>query len=80
MFRVVSEEECEEGTKGSLSDEEMFEPYAEKRLVKNDFYTDLSGKKLEELKGIFVLLKGWDDESRWSSSVKICSYKDDTGQ
>uniref|UniRef100_A0A3P9H419 Zinc finger protein 276 n=1 Tax=Oryzias latipes TaxID=8090 RepID=A0A3P9H419_ORYLA len=29
--RVVSEEECEEGTKGSLSDEEMFEPYAEKR-------------------------------------------------
>ncbi|XP_024138364.1 zinc finger protein 276 [Oryzias melastigma] len=29
--RLVSEEELEEGPKGSLSDEEMFEPFAEKR-------------------------------------------------
>lgn len=44
MFRLVSEEELEEGPKGSLSDEEMFEPFAEKRRVRNDF-TDPSGKR-----------------------------------
>lgn len=31
MFRVISEDELQESRKGGLSDDDLFEPYSDKR-------------------------------------------------
>ena len=52
MFRVVSEDEFEGSRKGGLSDEELLEPYSDKRWAeKVSSREECSGKIMDGVKG-----------------------------